>query len=188
MAVVFCCCCCCSFCFSSLTQSTTSLPELWGYAGPSGAALPLWSPSQGEPVRVALGGGLLQRWQQALLCQVSLQGIEDVELLIDTEGQELLDHLAGVGAPDEASNVDINKCGHEVLAVKSVHNATMTRDSVGKILDLEGSLEAAGKEATERSHNGGKGGESNAMYLERIETHCGLWRQRASVRQKTETS
>lgn len=121
----------------------------------------------------ALGRGLLQRRQQALLCQVSLQGVEDVELLIDTEGEELLDHLAGVGAPDEASDVDIDECGHEVLAVESVHNATMTRDSVGKILDLEGSLEAAGKEATERSHDGGKGGESNAVDLERIETHCG---------------
>lgn len=36
--------------------------------------------------------------------------------------------------PDEASNVNIYKCGHEVLAVESVHNAAMTRDSVGKIL------------------------------------------------------
>lgn len=52
--------------------------------------------------RVALGGGsLLQRRQQALLRQVSLQGVEYVELLIDTEGQELLDHLAGVWAPEE---------------------------------------------------------------------------------------
>ena len=80
----------------------------------------------------------------------------------------------------------------------------MTRDSVGKILkgqktifyiwlssthyvfytvqtaahhpylDLEGSLEAAGKEATKRSHNGGKGGESDAVDLEWIEAHCGL--------------
>lgn len=49
---------------------------------------------------VALGGGLLQRWQQAFLCQVSLQGVEDVELLIGTESQELLDHFAGVGAPE----------------------------------------------------------------------------------------
>lgn len=39
-----------------------------------------------------------------------------------------------VCSPDEAGNVDINKCSHEVLAVESVHNATMTRDSVGKIL------------------------------------------------------
>lgn len=37
--------------------------------------------------------------------------------------------------PDETSNVDINKCGHEVLAVESVHDAAMTRDSVGKILE-----------------------------------------------------
>lgn len=36
--------------------------------------------------------------------------------------------------PDEACNVDINKCGHEVLAVESVHDATVTWDSVGKIL------------------------------------------------------
>lgn len=36
--------------------------------------------------------------------------------------------------PNEASNVDINKCGHEVLAVKSVHNASMTWDGVCKIL------------------------------------------------------
>lgn len=45
-------------------------------------------------------GGLLQRWQQVFLGQVSLQGIEDVELLIWTEGQELLDHLGGVRAPE----------------------------------------------------------------------------------------
>lgn len=36
--------------------------------------------------------------------------------------------------PNEASNVDINKCGHEVLAVKSVHNASVTWDGVCKIL------------------------------------------------------
>lgn len=39
--------------------------------------------------------------------------------------------------PDEAGNVDINKCGHEVLTVKPIHNATMTRDSVGKILKAQ---------------------------------------------------
>lgn len=49
-------------------------------------------------------------------------------------------------------------------------------------LNLEGSFEAAGKEATERSHDGGEGGEGDAVDLERIETHCGLWRQEGSVR------
>lgn len=49
-------------------------------------------------------------------------------------------------------------------------------------LDLEGSLEAAGKEAAERSHDGGKGGESDAVDLEGIEPHCGLWRREGGVR------
>lgn len=47
----------------------------------------------------ALGGPLLCCWQQALLRQVSLERVEDVELLVHAEGQELLDHLGGVGAP-----------------------------------------------------------------------------------------
>ncbi|TNN77553.1 hypothetical protein EYF80_012143 [Liparis tanakae] len=61
----------------------------------------------GEPAwgRRALGGGPLQRWQQALLRQVSLQGVEDVELLIHAEGQELLDHLGGVWAPERRENI-----------------------------------------------------------------------------------
>lgn len=47
-----------------------------------------------------LGGDLLQRRQQTLLGQVGLQRVEDVELLVDAERQELLDHLRGVGAPE----------------------------------------------------------------------------------------
>lgn len=44
-------------------------------------------------------------------------------------------------------------------------------------LNLEGSLEAAGKEATKRPHDGSEAGESNAVDLERVEPHRGLWRQ-----------
>lgn len=45
--------------------------------------------------------------------------------------------IMDVCLPDEAGNVDINKCCHEVLTVKPIHNATMTRDSVGKILKAQ---------------------------------------------------
>lgn len=48
-------------------------------------------------------------------------------------------------------------------------------------LDLESSLEAAGKEAAEGSDDGGKGGESDAVDLERIKTHRGLWRREETV-------
>lgn len=87
----------------SLTWRTESLPQLHSCAEPPGRCPPLWSPSQGELVwvQVALSSSLLQRWQQAFLYQVSLQRVKDVELLISTEGQELLDHLAGVGAPEK---------------------------------------------------------------------------------------
>lgn len=53
-------------------------------------------------------------------------------------------HSGAVCLPDEASNVDINKCGHEVLAVESVHNAAVTRDSVGKILKGQGIVHMLG--------------------------------------------
>lgn len=49
-------------------------------------------------------------------------------------------------------------------------------------LDLEGSLEAAGKETTKGSHDGGKAGESNAVDLEGIEPDCGLPGQEVQVR------
>lgn len=55
-------------------------------------------------------------------------------------------------------------------------------------LDLEGSLKAAGKEATKGSHNGGERGQSYAVDLEWIETHCGLWRQERRVRLKQSRS
>ena len=56
-------------------------------------------------------------------------------------------------------------------------------------LDLEGPLEAAGKKATKGSDNGGEGGESNAVDLEWIEAHGGLWRQegRATLKQSHST-
>lgn len=41
-------------------------------------------------------------------------------------------------------------------------------------LDLEGSLEAAGKEAAEGPHDGGEGRESDAVDLEGVESHCAL--------------
>lgn len=36
--------------------------------------------------------------------------------------------------PDETGDVDVNEGGHEVLAVEPVHDASVTRDGVGKIL------------------------------------------------------
>lgn len=120
--------------------------------------------------------------------------------------QRLRQRHRDVASPDEAGDVDVDKRSHEVLAVESVHDAAVTWDGVGKVLrgrktergdwsallsmieakpwpcralylDLERPLEAAGEEAAEGPHDGGEGGESDAVDLEGIETHCGLWRQ-----------
>lgn len=103
---------------------------------------------------------------------MGLESVEDVQLLIRAEGHELLDHFGRIGAPDEAGDVNINEGGHEVLAVESVHDASVTWDGVGKVLDFEGPLKAAGEEPSERPHDGGEGGESNAVDLERVKLHC----------------
>lgn len=54
-------------------------------------------------------------------------------------------------------------------------------------LNLESSLEAAGKEATKWTHDGGEAGESDAVDLERIQPYRGLWRQGCHVRQQGQT-
>lgn len=53
-----------------------------------------------------------------------------------------------------------------------------------RYLDLEGSLEAAGKESSKRPHDGGEAGEGDAVDLEGIEPHGGLRGQEGSVRQE----
>lgn len=41
-------------------------------------------------------------------------------------------------------------------------------------LNLEGPLEPAGEESSERTHDGGEAGQSDAVDLERIKLHRGL--------------
>jgi hypothetical protein len=38
------------------------------------------------------------------------------------------------GCSDEAMNVDIDKCGHEKLTIKSIHDSTMARNDIPKVL------------------------------------------------------
>lgn len=41
-------------------------------------------------------------------------------------------------------------------------------------LNLESPLESAGEESSERAHDGGETGQSDAVDLERVKLHCGL--------------
>ena len=60
--------------------------------------------------------------------------------------------------PDEALDVDVDEGGHEELTIEPVHDASVTGDDVAEILDLEGPLEAAGKEAAKWSDDRCKDG------------------------------
>ena len=69
-------------------------------------------------------------------------------------------------------DVDIDKGGHEELAIKSVHNAPMSRYQVTKILDLECSLESRSKETTKWTNDGCKERHEEAVNEERIDCEC----------------
>lgn len=49
----------------------------------------------------------------------------------------------------------------------------MTWNGVCKVLDFEGPFEATGEKASERSHDGGKTRQGDAVDLEWVQLHCG---------------
>lgn len=52
--------------------------------------------------------------------------------------------------------VQVREEAHEELAVHSVRDSSVSGDGISKVLDLEGSLESRGKEASKGSHQRGK--------------------------------
>lgn len=59
-----------------------------------------------------------------------------------------------IGRLDEAGDVHIDKGGHQVLAVEAIDNTAVAGNNVAKVLDLEGPLEATGKEAAKGANDG----------------------------------
>lgn len=100
-----------------------------------------------------------------------LECVEDVKLLVRPQRQKLLNQFARVGAPDKAGDVHVDKGGHQVLAVKAIHDASMTRNGVGKIFDFKGPLESTCEEPSKWANERGEGGERNAVDLERVHPH-----------------
>lgn len=98
----------------------------------SSPASPLGSsPSPGAVSGPLGGGGLLQRWQQTLLGQVGLQGVEDVELLVHAERQELLDDLGGVGTPEEREKGKAGEGWRQSTTQLIGRTTTRTRQQAG---------------------------------------------------------
>ena len=66
-------------------------------------------------------------------------------------------------------DVDIDESCHQELAVKSVHDASVTRDDVTEVLDFKCSLESRGKEASEGADDGGEQRHEEAVDEEGVE-------------------
>ena len=70
---------------------------------------------------------------------------------------------------DETVDVNINKSGHQELTVESIHDSSMARDNVTKILDFERTLESRSKETTKRSNDRSKERHEEAVDEEGVE-------------------
>ena len=66
-------------------------------------------------------------------------------------------------------DVDIDESCHQELAVKSVHDTSVTRDNVTEVLDFKCSLESRGKEASEGADDGGEQRHEEAVDEEGVE-------------------
>ncbi len=66
-------------------------------------------------------------------------------------------------------DVDVDEGGHQELTVEPVHDAAVSGDDVAKVLDLEGPLEPASEEATERPDHRGEDGHEKCVEQERID-------------------
>ena len=71
-----------------------------------------------------------------------------------------------------------------LIKLGPVHDAPMARDDVAKVLDLECSLEAGGKEAAKGSDDGGEEGEEESVDEEGEEGDCLLHLQQPPPRRQ----
>jgi len=68
--------------------------------------------------------------------------------------------------------VHVGEKSHDKLAIHPVRNASMPRDAVTEILNVERALEARGKKPTKRRNQRSKGTENKNMTLHRRHGYC----------------
>ena len=72
---------------------------------------------------------------------------QELRLILDFKGHQLIEKLDWRMRSNERVNIDVYKSGHDEFAVESVHETTVTWNSISEVLDLKSSLESASKEA-----------------------------------------
>lgn len=95
-----------------------------------------------------------QSGRNGSISQMNAQPIVNFDLILSLQLGKAVDYFAGVRCTNETGDVNIDKGGHQVLTIETIHNATVAWNDITKVFDFEGSLEATGEETTERTNNG----------------------------------
>lgn len=85
--------------------------------------------------------------EEAAFSQRLLQHVENLHLFFWLQRQHLLDQLLRTDSLDETWVIDMNEGCHEQLAVKAIHESSMSRNSVTKILNLKCTFKSTGKKS-----------------------------------------
>lgn len=82
--------------------------------------------------------------------------------------------------------VHVREEAHDELAVHAVSDATVTRDRLAEVLNLEGTLKTGGEEAAKGSNEGSEGGEDQDVELDGLDmeglVHAGPLRDMVGLR------
>lgn len=101
---------------------------------------------------------------------------DHVHLLLEREPRDgRLDDAADARLVhgDEALVVHEGERAHDELAVHAVGDAAVAGNGVAKVLDVEGALDARGKEAAKGRDQRRKGGEDQDVELQRLDVEAG---------------
>lgn len=109
---------------------------------------------------------------------------QELHLILVPERHQLIEQLHRRGRSDKAVKVDVHEGGHDHLAVEPVHEAAVARDGITEVLDLEGSLEAAGEEAAERADRRSEDRQRQGMLLERVHEYGKAEREAVGLQAK----
>lgn len=110
--------------------------------------------NENKHLPACLAAPRLSQVQNVALLQIVAQRVKQLQLLLRLQCEDLRQQLLRRHRPNEARDVHVDEGGHQELTVEAVHNPTMSRDHVAKVLDLERALKAGRKEAAEWADDG----------------------------------
>lgn len=111
------------------------------------------------------------RTPSTLVLEIVCHSFNQLNLIIDRETCDSELHNMAVGhlvLRDEGVEVHVREASHDELTIHTVGHATVSRNRVTKVLDLEGALQSRGKETSKWGDKRGERCNRNGMELDRL--------------------